>query len=660
MASIGVTIGNYYMLDGNNVITQINPTRKGGRFIVEVNIPYVEAYDAKSVLICTGDMASFQPDKYYSGYTTLYLSSAEISDETVFAVGNKVNFKVRNTFANYINYKEWYYQDKSFTQTGGAIWNISQDLNNTVSVKNVKVGKAYLFGYTDSFRITGFTETFTSLTLNISYTQTSAISSSILPSSSFVQYNVDNDFNVNFTSTELFTTPNVTSGKLYYKLQDDSAYSNYVEFTGVTVTLPANSFGANSIYNAYIEGITQAGNTTTTNIGTYSTIDSLPTVSIQSPKNEMIYGSSVFRWKYTNDSGTPQYAYDIQLSQNGAIWDDYVSHVVSQNSYTNVQVSNLGTNYWRVRAYNIGDNAGAWSEPAMFINKVPPSKPNITEFVYSGRPIVRWNAQNQSAFEIQMLDPDQNIVYDSGVIALSSYEYLINKYIPNGAYIVRVRIQNIFGEYSDWASATYIQNIDANTIGFPSFNVYKLTNGVLIQIDENDAFEYYYLLRDNIVIAKVTESEYTDIYANGMTTYTLYGVTQNDLFTSAYQTIDATVESSRLIDTDGNIYDIHLRRGAPVSVHIAHDVDFEESQYLGLNLPEINTTKFRRRTYNVAFYYPNRIENLLGETLLYCDIYGNRDWVVVVGATVVERRVGNDISVQMNTCNYSEEIEYEL
>lgn len=667
MPTANVTIGNYYVFNSiTNVVESINPSSKrlgvidindnnlshAYYVLAEVNLPYLETKSAKTVVNFTGQIATFNRQyEGYEAYNEVDITFVNLKNTGQINIGDYLDYSFRMPDNKWRALLGQY--TRRFGTTGSASISNEMYLVDTYLEKQYVVIK--LIGTYNS----PWPQSFNNLSIPITYTEATSFDGTLYPQSSFVDYSKDTAFNVEINMNAVYVKPIMTSGKLFYKKQSESTYRN-VSFTGYTGTIPANTFENGFIYDVYAELTSQNGHKLTTPSVTYTTVDSIPSVEGISPSNQITNGDINFAWNYTNETGTSQYAYDIQYSTDQSTWTTLANHVVSSSTNYQGSISTLGTLYWRVRGYNQNDVAGAWSTPLMFINRVAPNAPVIISVTQSGRPFINWSATGQTAFEIVVEDAEGNAVFESGIIPSTANQYLINEYLPNGQYLIKLKIQNVFGDESDYATYSYFQNIDYSQIGYPVFNLQATDNGVMINITHDDTFSYYYLQRNGITIAKITDDQYLDKFANGITEYTLLGVTSTDLFSSTTNTIDATVKFTRLIGLDGTVFDIHERRGAPVDVQKSYEVDFEEAQYLGARLPEINTSKFRRRTYTVAFYYPQDLEILMGETFLYADVYGNRDWVVLVGANKLERRAGNDISVQLNTCNYSEGIEYDL
>src|SRR5699024_5757129 len=82
-----------------------------------------------------------------------------------------------------------------------------------------------------------------------------------------------------------------------------------------------------------------------------------------------------------------------------------------------------------------------------------PTPPIISVTDVSPRPSIEWQSVGQQAFRVIAGD------YDSGDVYGTTKKYKIPHFLPDGKTEIKVRIQNAFGIWSDWATtAITIQN----------------------------------------------------------------------------------------------------------------------------------------------------------------------------------------------------------
>ena len=377
------------------------------------------------------------------------------------------------------------------------------------------------------------------------------------------------------------------------------------------------------------------------------------------PNNSVVYGDVEFQWNYINQSGSYQTAFDLQISSDLETWSTIADHVLSNNTIFMYNLETAGELYWRVRGYNLDDQSSEWSNPLYFINNIAPEAPIITNITGNSRLTIFWSVLNQTAFEIELIDGEGNISFSSGVIASTNDNYLINYYLSSQTYTIRLRIQNIFGKFSEWTSKEY--TVVSPLINPPEFSVINDINGTIISINQNDDYQYYYLKRNGILIAKIEGLQYNDLFANGLMEYELIGINDDDYALSTIVLYDYKVSFTRLIDPyTRRIYDIHFRVGNQIGISINYEVDYSDNRYLGAPTSVINVSNFKARRYNVNFYLKDNVDEILGKTFLFCDIYGNRDWVVCTGVAKNERRLGNEVSMNLNSVLYDEAIDYDI
>ena len=237
---------------------------------------------------------------------------------------------------------------------------------------------------------------------------------------------------------------------------------NTVSVTGETtaITLPPDTFpdgsfqwrvmatGENGVASDYTQWMT------------LTTVDERP----NKPTN--LYPNSGTRdgtgelelsWLHNAPLSTPQSAFEIQVSyDNGSSYMDFSGKVTSSvvkytapaNSFAPAPAGVVG---WRVRTYNSDDVPGEWSD-AVFFAVLPAPEAPAWRGVEQGRsrPAAQWISTGQQAYRLQVLHGD-NLVYDTGQRYGTATTHKVCNYLANGQYAFRVRIQNLFGLWSDWA-----------------------------------------------------------------------------------------------------------------------------------------------------------------------------------------------------------------
>lgn len=469
-------------------------------------------------------------------------------------------------------------------------------------------------------------------------------------------------FSVEVTSTnysDAVTQYSVANGVFYFKASSDSSYKS-ISFEGNTVTVPAGALASNITYDAYLTARSTNGQTATSSHITISTVDGTAVVAPLSPNNEVTHGGITFTWNFSNTTGELQYAYDLQISTDNSTWETIFSHVVSSQPSATYTQTRAGDTFWRARGYNQNDVAGEWSASAHYVNNVPPQPPVILEVIAGGRIQVRWSAENQISYHIQVVGgKSDQIVYDSGDVYGTESLALVNTYLPNETYTIKVKISNIYGNESEWSTIQFQQSTELTPLDYSA--EYDAARNCVVITVSSKGFDKYYLIRNDELIARFTENTYIDMYASGETTYRLIAVTSEDLFAQAIFTIKANVPSARLIAMDGTVFTVSERWNSLNNVEQSEEIRYTANEYLGATAPEHIFSKMRLKRFTRAFYDPNRTASqLLGTVAFYADEHGNGDWVAITSISRSDSWIGDDTNLEMQVTARNEAITYDI
>lgn len=166
--------------------------------------------------------------------------------------------------------------------------------------------------------------------------------------------------------------------------------------------------------------------------------------------------------------------------------------------------------------------------------------PTIDSVTNDSLPLISWTDVNQEAYEVRIKNADQNVIFDSGILAGSAQSYRLPKMLADGSYIVEVREINTYGYYSEWGSLEF--TINPTAVNAPT-NIFATTNnkyGVEISGTPDENAQKTYVVRrkvgsDNVeILGEYTGGIFTDYTAEGNTfyEYTLrnYNYAYNDGF----------------------------------------------------------------------------------------------------------------------------------
>lgn len=323
-------------------------------------------------------------------------------------------------------------------------------------------------------------------------------------------------FSTSLVQSSAFTLKNLTavSGTFEYRLKGASSTTTVaatISSTTISYTAPANTFAAGE-YEYRFTVTDNLGQTASTSWSSFDTRDTVPTATADEPSGNLLDGDQPinFRWTHINESGSAQTKAELQKSADGSTWTALTTVTGSANEYSApAETFTSGTWFWRVRTFNLDNVAGAWSDAASFVTVSAPSTPKVIVQA-SPRPLITWQTNEQSAYRIQLDTAVDTTDYGSG----KSWRSPV--YLDDGLHVARVRVQNSYGVWSEWGSATF-------TVSHTASGAVVLT----VDADHRAELSWSYagswtefvVYRDGVAIAKTTDYSYTDDYSVGTVRY---------------------------------------------------------------------------------------------------------------------------------------------
>ena len=640
MATITLTPDHYYQID-NKIVTSIDPGTKNilSNRVIWAHFTIPSDSWAYSVII-SQSIKYYHMTYYQASYITAYANYGTSSinnrdslelGESVFGVGT-----FRRLGSVLVNFSGQY---ADYTTTP------SEDV-----IHNIK-GKNLWLQITGGDSSHGFT--FTRIELTLNYTVITTPVFNLNPSGGFIDYSNAYTLTLkNANTQDMVNAFELTGGALNYKLSSASTYTS-INFTGNTVTIPSGTLTGANTYDIYADFTTTNNLTGNTDTGAYSTEDAAAVVSIIAPTNTIEYGTVNFSWNYSNTYGSSQYAFDLALSDDNTTFNTVISHEVTAETSTTYTVNTAGAKYWKVRAYNLDDVAGDWSDVGYFVNNIPPEAPTITDISGAGRLTVTWSSNSQIAYEVEVYQGD-NKIYDSGEQYTTAKTHLINEYLPNGSYTIKVKIIDSFGNSSAYAEQTYnIDNVGSLDITYTTDDTVTLTYDVT-------GVSTVYILRNGEIIAQTTSGVFNDIYANGTNVYTVITVNADDSYSIGTVETENLVKYTRLVDLEGNIYDISHRFNERIGITRTDQADFDSALFLGSIKPVHTFSKGMVRRYNVTFAYSGDYNEFMAKVVRFMDVYGHSDYVVIPNISANYRYYGNELSASLEVTEYNTGITYAI
>lgn len=323
-------------------------------------------------------------------------------------------------------------------------------------------------------------------------------------------------FSTSLVQSSAFTLKNLTavSGTFEYRLKGASSTTTAaatISSTTISYTAPANTFAAGE-YEYRFTVTDNLGQTAPTGWSSFDTRDTVPTATADEPSGNLLDGDQPisFRWTHINESGSAQTKAELQKSADGSTWTALTTVTGSANEYSApAGTFASGTWFWRVRTYNLDNAAGAWSDAASFVTVSAPSTPKVIVQA-SPRPLITWQTNEQSAYQIQLDTAVDTTDYGSG----KSWRSPI--YLDDGLHVARVRVQNSYGVWSEWGSATFTVS---HTAGGAVVLTVDADHRAELSWSYAGSWTEFVVYRDGVAIAKTTDYSYTDDYSVGTVRY---------------------------------------------------------------------------------------------------------------------------------------------
>lgn len=476
------------------------------------------------------------------------------------------------------------------------------------------------------------------------------------------------DFTVAIPTSESGITYNPT--EIAFMWGTDSSTSNIINIdtSARSVTIPANTFpGSGTVYWKFRWKSDAADEYIYSSTNTYSTIDSIPIVKPAAPVNASINGEidQEFSWTYEIDTGSPQTAFDLQISNNdGSSWEDIFSHYETSETKATIPADTFlaGTGLWKVRAYNSDDVASAWSDVASIIVRASSLPPVINSVTTIPRVTVTWQASGQQAFRLTAKNSTET--YESGIVFGTGKTFTIPHYWDDGKLQIAISIENRFGVWSDEATtAVIIQNTPSGNI---SLNGSVENYGAVLSWRTDTTFKAYYVLRDGIAIACVTDTAYIDYGICGESAYWIMGVTEDgnytesealNLYSAPEHAIIAAVDS-------GDWIELRVNRGGMPEITETHMEDISYQYYSGRMYPVAYSSVFRERTKTFGFTVwkdaAEKLGELIGQLVILKDYTGGKIVGVLNNLQLSGYVRRPDVSFDITIIDYSEEVSFDV
>ncbi len=393
--------------------------------------------------------------------------------------------------------------------------------------------------------------------------------------------------------------------------------------TEQSVTIPAGTFSTDTVewqVETTINGVTQ-----TSDWMELSTVDALPTATPLAPVGTIVDGSApiTFSWLHEISTGTAPSGADLQVSSdNGSSWAALAHVSGSDTSYIAAAGAlSAGNILWRVRSFNSDGVAGAWSAGAQIVVVAAPPAPAVSADA-SPRPLIFWQASGQQGYELRV---DGSLI-SAEWGAASSYQ--ATEIFSDGTHVIEVRVQNVYGLWSEWGSASIVvANVPGGAI------LLSAEGGEQAALSWTAAgYEGFWIMRDGARIAVTENFSFSDDRAGaGARRYQIIGLLSGGNFgASAEVEARISIPCPMLLDVRGGTWlrlPTFLQGQAAISDGWAPDVGLVHYSGRGFPTAEVGAGKSRTVTLRPAFPAGQRdaaeaLTGLIGKLLFYKDPRG--------------------------------------
>lgn len=433
--------------------------------------------------------------------------------------------------------------------------------------------------------------------------------------------------------------------------------------TGQSVTVPANTFPAQSTIEWRVECTTAHGQSAVSEWQTVTTADEAPGAPTNlAPQNVFLHNDedNVFSWQHNSPTGTAQTRAELQVSENGSTWSTLAT-VTGDVGHVTVTAGTLtaGTKLWRVRTYNADNVAGEWSESAMIVLMGAPSAPAILTLTAAPRAYVKWSSADQLGWRVTFSDANGTL-FDSGEQFGDAREYRAEGFLADGMAHYSVAVANEYG----WSVTEGDFTVENAGSGAIALTAQEIGGEAVLRWNVSGVFDNLYLLRGGVPIAKVTGlTEYRDRAACGYEVYEILGTAGANYTVSNEAEISVRVETMSIFDVDGGeTVQLRLKRGEMPIIARSEASDVSYYHFAGQRLPTAYTdgtaTGALSITVTLRRGNANELERFSGKLCCIRDKTGWRSYGILERIAHSIARL-DDVTLDFSMAAYSEAVAYD-
>lgn len=304
------------------------------------------------------------------------------------------------------------------------------------------------------------------------------------------------------------------------------------------------------------------------------------------------------------------------------------------------------------------------TKKAEWIVQGRPPTPTITSsstFVTS-RPTIIWDTQDQQGYTLEVLKGVE-VVYSTEQQNGLIVKHKINTYLENGVYTVKVKVINQYSLESDWGTKQI--TINAQIDGDIDLDTLLIKEAVRLKwANPSNKFIKFYILRNDEVIAKTTDTSYVDYTVFGECKYKVRGITVNDVYRDSnicYERCDIRHGIAATIDQLDESVEVGLTRNE-FSFEASISLESNTIMLSGRELPVTIFGEHSTNTFSLKFVGDNELKFLSmckkRVPFLYRDNV-QKLYITITTPTYRIDKLGLEYGVQAIEVDYSEVIDYD-
>lgn len=326
-------------------------------------------------------------------------------------------------------------------------------------------------------------------------------------------------------------------------------------------------------------------------------IETLPSIGVLEPDGVIVERDNPIRiWWTSNNQSEWTLVIDGTLTYTGTTTKEKILTAATLQTGNHAMTLTI--------AYVTGAGARKYTSiTSKFIVQGKPPTPTITSsstFTIS-RPVITWDTQDQQGYILEVLK-DGVIVYttewQNGLIT----QRKINEYLANGTYVARVKVINQYSLESAYGTKAFTVNATEIT----QIQLVSLLVGASVELkwdNPSNKFTAFYIIRNKVVIHKTTNTSFADYMAYGECTYTVRGITANDVYKDSNEVYAEIIVRRGLmatIDNPSDTIDVGIT-AKPFAFNANIGLECQVIQLSGRELPVAIFGEHSSNTYSISF-----------------------------------------------------------